>query len=626
MTTAEPIEPAGGRALRIVVALALTAAAIRLVSLQWLHPLQWDEIEFFRASRWIAEGRVPFRDFWEHHTPLTWFVFAPVAALTKSPGVEAILAIRWAQVVVWIATFWLANVWMRGAGLGALARWSALALAVSSSIFMLPATEYRVDSVACALYVAALVLLQRGSRRGMALGGAVLVLVGFANLRFAPLAVVTLLLLPIVDPRERTWGGNRAGYVAWAGAIATLIASLMYFLATRSLEPFYRQVLIENLLASDAVGVPGAFLHRILIPFGVRLLSPSDPFELTGIDAGGVAITLLGVAGIALALTRWHAPDHVFFIALLQIANLVVIATMKFVYNYHLLLAIVLMLPLIAALLERVRWRAVVVALVAVAWCTGSFAALFRGKELDRAYQDLIMREVYARTVSGDTVWSGIPWALQREPAYELWFLPELARVLVREGLRDPYALEEIVRKPPAAVIFDHNALVWTATLQRELAPYFIRHYIPVWRNLWMPGMNGVVRPGSTREWIVPRTGDYAIYSSPELTRHAWFRDPLLVATHHGEEAARFTTELPPVASPAVFEWLVDGAPVPANERIVLRKGSRVTAVNRGSEAVAVLLYAGNDRVLFRQPPPGVTLEAETRRRVHVPRLGAAIR
>ena len=57
---------------RVPIAIALSAAAIRLVPLQWLHPINWDELEFFRATKWIAEGRVPYRDFWEHHTPLAW--------------------------------------------------------------------------------------------------------------------------------------------------------------------------------------------------------------------------------------------------------------------------------------------------------------------------------------------------------------------------------------------------------------------------------------------------------------------------------------------------------------------------------------------------------------------------
>jgi hypothetical protein len=38
-----------------------------------------------------------------------------------------------------------------------------------------------------------------------------------------------------------------------------------------------------------------------------------------------------------------------------------------------------------------------------------------------------------------------------------------------------------------------------------------------------------------------------------------------------------------------------------------------------------VILLSTNDRVLFRQPPPGVTLEAETTRITHVPELGARL-
>src|SRR2546430_2701672 len=85
--------------------LIVIAAAARSLSLGWLHPLNWDEVEYFRATDWVSRGLVPYRDFWEHHTPLQWFVFAPVAAFVRSPGASAILAMRWAQVPLWIATF-----------------------------------------------------------------------------------------------------------------------------------------------------------------------------------------------------------------------------------------------------------------------------------------------------------------------------------------------------------------------------------------------------------------------------------------------------------------------------------------------------------------------------------------
>jgi hypothetical protein len=108
MTTAtESSRPASDDRVGGIVVAVVTAVLVRLVFLQWLHPLNWDEIEFFRATSWIGQGRVPFAGFWEHHTPLMWFVFAPFTRLTASPGVNAIVALRWAQIPVWIVTFWL---------------------------------------------------------------------------------------------------------------------------------------------------------------------------------------------------------------------------------------------------------------------------------------------------------------------------------------------------------------------------------------------------------------------------------------------------------------------------------------------------------------------------------------
>src|SRR5436190_15855936 len=154
--------------------LIVIAAAARSLSLGWLHPLNWDELEFFRATDWVRQDLVPYRDFWEHHTPLQWFVFAPFAAMTSTPGAAAIVWMRIAQIPLWIATFWLANLWMKRNGIGDVARWTAMALACCSSLFMLAAVEYRVDVLGCTMVLAALVILSgedgEGSGR-LVLGG-----------------------------------------------------------------------------------------------------------------------------------------------------------------------------------------------------------------------------------------------------------------------------------------------------------------------------------------------------------------------------------------------------------------------------------------------------------------------
>src|SRR5438477_8023326 len=114
--------------VRFVSALIGLAAVARSLSLAFFHPLNWDEIEFFRATDWIRQGLVPYRDFWEHHTPLQWFLFAPVTALTHGDGAGAVLFMRWAQLPLWVLAFVLLHVWMRRAGASALAISTAITL------------------------------------------------------------------------------------------------------------------------------------------------------------------------------------------------------------------------------------------------------------------------------------------------------------------------------------------------------------------------------------------------------------------------------------------------------------------------------------------------------------------
>ena len=103
----------------------------------------------------VAQDLIPFIAI------LSVFVFAPIARFIDSPGVDSIIALRWAQIPVWIATFWLTNLWMRGAGLERVARWAAMAFALCSSLLMIAAVEYRVEAMLCMFFMAALVLVQR---------------------------------------------------------------------------------------------------------------------------------------------------------------------------------------------------------------------------------------------------------------------------------------------------------------------------------------------------------------------------------------------------------------------------------------------------------------------------------
>jgi hypothetical protein len=436
--------------VRLLIAVTITAAAVRLLAILGLHPLNWDEIEFFRATDWVRQGLLPYRDFWEHHTPLQWYLFAPFSAMTSSPGAVAIVWMRIAQIPLWVATFWFANVLMKRSGIGALGRWTAIALGCCSSLLMLAAVEYRVDVVGCAMYLAALVVLSAPSPRERGEGGrrpdegrspraffagVLLCLTGFANLRLGPLLALTVLLDAIIDRREHRWRFNPRVIWVILGVIVTFALGLGYFAMRGALLPIYRHVWVENYLGDKyAQRIPWAFVHRMLIPFGIRIYGAGNPFELSGIDIAGCALIILGLVGLVRALMRVTKPDETFFFAVLQLANMLFIARMKFVYNYHLEIVVMLMLPFVATEVERGSVKRFVPAFAVVALVLSSALVIFRGKENDFAYQDLIMREADSHTPPLSKVFDGVGWALRRKPAYQFWFLPDLIRQLVPHG------------------------------------------------------------------------------------------------------------------------------------------------------------------------------------------------
>src|SRR5262249_47534608 len=163
---------------------------------------------------------------------LQWLLFAPFTALVHSPGVASVVAMRWAQVPLWIAAFALLAAWMRGAGIAPAARWSAMALALTSSLFMLPAGEYRVDVLRRVLLLLGLVLVRRAR---FALAGAAFALAPFATLRLGPVVVIAILAALWFYSRRAAW--------AIAGAAATTALAALYFVATHSLSIAIRRVI-----------------------------------------------------------------------------------------------------------------------------------------------------------------------------------------------------------------------------------------------------------------------------------------------------------------------------------------------------------------------------------------------
>jgi hypothetical protein len=236
------------------------------------------------------------------------------------------------------------------------------------------------------------------------------------------------------------------------------------------------------------------------------------------------------------------------------------------------------------------------------------FASVFRGKEADLAYQDLIMREVDGLTPEDGKVFDGVGWALRRRPAYRYWFLPKLVQSLEARGLFESYDPHS---DPPSAIITDHNAYVWLQ-LHPQTGAFATSHYLPVWRNLWLPGMSTRLNAGGSAEWIVPATGTYRVYASEALSMHPWFRNPLAYGTF---ESRNTRIDLPRFRR-SDLQLTVDGIPIAPNAMRLIR-GQHLRAV--APRTLGVMIVPAGIRSLFQQPPPGVTLDAAAPPVTHVP-------
>ena len=144
-------------------------------------------------------------------------------------------------------------------------------------------------------------------------------------------------------------------------------------------------------------------------------------------------------------------------------------------------------------------------------------------------------------------------------------------------------------------------------------APYFVRHYVPVWRNLWIPAMNARLQPGASIPMDRPSRRHRTASTSPPRARA-----PSMVPTAHSSSPPtnRATVVRAGAPSPPRTTRACDGRPTAIRavigSSIALRKGQTLDVTSTANETLGIVLLPTDDRILFRQPPPGV--DARSRR------------
>jgi 4-amino-4-deoxy-L-arabinose transferase-like glycosyltransferase len=148
---------------RVIVRTALAIAAALLAARLWFlahRALDLDEYEHAHAAWSVARGLLPYRDFFEHHPPAAYLLFARLfaspAIATDAPA--AIRALMLARAAMWLTTLVsFAIVYRLGIlARGRLAAAFAVVLLATSSQFLESMLEFRPDVPAVCCLLAAI--------------------------------------------------------------------------------------------------------------------------------------------------------------------------------------------------------------------------------------------------------------------------------------------------------------------------------------------------------------------------------------------------------------------------------------------------------------------------------------
>ena len=574
-----------------------------LLNLQWGRGIAWDEVEFLRATDWIRQGRVPYRDFFEHHTPIAWFLMAPFESLAHEPGVAPVLWLRWVQVLLWGLAVWRINAWMREDGDAPWIRSAATACLLGTPFFVLSALEYRVDTLGTLFVLLGLDRLRRPGNRPEMIAGAFLALAVLSNLRFAPLVVTVAGVASCMDLAGHRWRIQASRFARiTSGAIMALAPWFVYLILTRSLGAMWQYCFIDNKLSQQFMEATRATSVYLAYPF-------------VNFDTPGLLLEVGVIACGAVVLRTARRPRFLHLLLLAQAANLAFIAVMKVQYLYHFELSLCLAVPSLAYVLSQAagtpRRQALLVRVVLIALGLGLAVNLFnliaRNDHPSLVYQDQVLKEAARLAPPGSRVLDGCGWLLNREPAYRYWFIPMLVRELSLEGRIPSYSPEDFRKDPPALVIASIRLGNWSGEWP-ETGKLVITHYLPTMPNVWVPGLSFPFNPQrKTWTWTVPADGEYRLLCRDYLYGHPWFRSPFMIISSLITTTTKFTIdpEQFPSEGQDQVNWVLNGHAAALDGGVIkLKRGDILTGDFTGKGPLGVMLVPKGTGLLFQPEPP----------------------
>jgi hypothetical protein len=502
----------GMRRLAPGVLAALVALAVVLrIGVLLNRRIDPDESQHLHVAWLIAEGQVPYRDFWEHHLPFFHYAMAPLTAwLTERP--EVYFAAR--LIMCLLAAAAVVLTWRLGRRLSAdAAVWAALVLLFLPQ-FAETSTETRPDVPALVAHLASLLALVhwRADRRpgwlwaAGACQGAALALSIKAIFALAGVVAVVAGL----PGRGESLVGRASSLARFLGGLAivplVLVGGLAAFTGTATLEGLYRDVVLDSLRFAD-FGKTWPFLGSevgvfVVAVLGLLLVLRVRGLAILGHPVHGALLWPALTSVSALLLPRTPAVYQHAWLPLLPVAAIYAGLALATLAEW--------------ARQDPTRWRrGLVLATVAAAVVAPGTGTVMSAIRNQNAGDLRLMRRELRLACPGEAVIDGTALYVFRPAAYRHGALIRGVREWVARGVIPEEAIADdmrAARAPVAHTDFRIRGMVGpVADLLRE-------HYVRGPDGLLLAGAEIAAAAGGGRAIVnLLAAGPYLLAFSPGL-------------------------------------------------------------------------------------------------------------
>ncbi|MBM3348027.1 MAG: hypothetical protein FJY55_16285 [Betaproteobacteria bacterium] len=244
------------RILHGAIAACLLGSAALMAARVLFDQFDSDELQHTHLAWQVAQGKVLYRDFWDHHGPLATLLNAALLRLTgAAPGIDLMIGLR--AVSAFFALLIAAFTWALAREVlgSARAAWLSVTALLLAYYFQDPGTEIRPDTLQNACWVAGLLVLCRHLSRPLPFApfaaGVLFGLAAIANTK----ALLGPALVGLWYLTGRRWHGfeaRRAGrelLLLFAGGVLPVLGAIAWFAKDGAAGAFLHYTTLWNLAA-----------------------------------------------------------------------------------------------------------------------------------------------------------------------------------------------------------------------------------------------------------------------------------------------------------------------------------------------------------------------------------------